>query len=102
MSIKVTVQQILEAYDMELIKESDIVEVDDNLLLLKGKPIPKYKIGQRVEAHGWGRTDYGVIRRIKWIFHSRNFEYNWGYVIDWEGKGIGLSLLYVPEGYIVK
>lgn len=60
----------------------------------------KYKIGQRVKARGWVRNDFGTITDIERTYHHRSFKYVWGYKIDFENKGPGLAMLYIPEGYL--
>jgi len=62
----------------------------------------KYKIGERVKACGWVGEDFGIVKDITWMYHSRLEEYTWGYKIDFEGEGPGLTFAYIPEGYLRK
>jgi hypothetical protein len=68
----------------------------------KRPPEPKYALNERVKCLGWGGSDFGTIVGIRWIYHMRLFEYTWGYKINWENNGPGLSFEYVPEGYLRK
>lgn len=62
---------------------------------------PKYSAGQRVIVNGWTGNALGTVVEIKRIYHNRLFEWVWGYRIDYEkGGNPGLSLDYVPEGYL--
>lgn len=61
---------------------------------------PEYALGQRVKVCGWVGHDFGTIVDINRVFHNRVGEYTWGYRCRYEGDGPGLSLLYVPEGYL--
>lgn len=69
---------------------------------VSGRPIKKYAMGERVKVCGWVGSDFGTIDGIDWIYHSRSNEYVWGYHILYEGEGAGLSLNFVPEGYLRK
>ncbi len=66
------------------------------------KPEQKYVIGERVKACGWVGEDYGIIEDIMWIHHFRCNKYCWGYKIDFESDGPGLTFNYIPEGYLRK
>ncbi|MFA5985972.1 MAG: hypothetical protein WC819_01325 [Parcubacteria group bacterium] len=59
---------------------------------------PKYTISERVQCHGL----FGKVEDIKWIFHNRGDVWVWGYKIAWEDKEPGLSIVYLPEGYLQK
>ncbi len=61
---------------------------------------PKYSIGQRVLVNGWGGHDFGTIVEIKRVYHNRMSEWVWGYRMNYEGNGPGLTLVYVPQGYL--
>lgn len=76
--------------------------VSENSKDTSTKPKPKYALNERVKCLGWGGSDFGTIVGIRWIYHLRLFEYTWGYKIKWEKNGPGLSLEYVPEGYLRK
>lgn len=62
----------------------------------------KYKVDERVTVQGWTRQSIGKVIDIKWIYHNRLQEYCWGYACEYEGDGPGLTLAYVPEGYLRK
>ncbi len=64
-----------------------------------GEP-PKYAVGQRVLVNGWGGHDFGTITEIKRVYHNRMSEWVWGYRMNYEGNGPGLTLVYVPQGYL--
>ncbi len=60
----------------------------------------KFSIDQRVEVRGWTGSDFGTIEDIKPIFHHRAGEWVWGYKIKYEGKGAGLTFVFIPERYL--
>ncbi len=62
----------------------------------------QYEIGERVEASGWTRSDFGEVEAVDWIYHSRSYSYCWGYKIKFEGEGPGLAFTFIPEGYLRK
>ena len=75
----------------------------NNPIASEDRPEPKYSIGERVKVSGWTGSDIGVVAGIKWVFHNRMGEYRWGYNIEnYEGDGPGLSLFFIPEGYLSK
>lgn len=65
------------------------------------KPEQKFAVGERVFA-GFLSYDFGTITHVKWMFHHRFSIWTWGYKIRFEGKGSGLVLEYLPEGYLQK
>ena len=59
---------------------------------------PKYKIGQSYRVSNWtGITEPLKVLDIQMIWHHRIPQRTWGYRMDGD---TGLSLLYVPEGYL--
>lgn len=66
------------------------------------RPEPKYSIGEKVEVQGWVGSDMGTIVGIDWIYHNRFNEYRWGYKIDFDGEGVGMTFIFIPEGYLCK
>lgn len=62
---------------------------------------PKYSVGDRVKSTSWsGSSDTGEIIEIKWIYHSRDFVWKWGYRIRWDNNGPGWAAKFIPEGYL--
>jgi len=64
------------------------------------RPDRKYKVGERVNVQGWVNSDYGTIISIDWIYHRRSSDHCWGYKVEFEGDGAGLTMTYIPEGYL--
>jgi len=59
---------------------------------------PKYKVGQKIKVGNWtGTTKPLEILDVKEIFHHRLGEYCWGYRMN---GYTGLTMAYVPEGYL--
>ena len=62
----------------------------------------KYKVDERVGVQGWARKSIGTVVDVKWIYHHRLQEHCWGYKCEYEDDGPGLTMTYVPEGYLRK
>ncbi len=63
---------------------------------------PVYRVGERVKVLGWVGKDYGIIKELKVIYHNRLGDLTWGYRVGYEKDGPGLTMDYVPEGYLRK
>ena len=66
------------------------------------KPNPKYKKGDHVIVRNWTGSETGVITDVDWIYHHRTYSYTWRYKVKTESGKTGLTLIYIPEGYLKK
>lgn len=68
------------------------------------KEKPKYSIGEIVDLNTWGGMKYGFeVTDIKVTYHNRLEEYVYGYMLNHpNGDSTGLTMTYIPEGYLRK